>query len=1268
MSIFALLGGGFVFLVALLPIGGDDAREESLALLRPGNVVSGSIGKDNASVATETLRAYYSGFVVHGQSFRVEVPKTGPYCFELRSYFFDCYLVLRDADGTVLAEDDDGLINMHSRLTMPCLVAGRAYRLEACALRAKTGNFELRYREGLPDALSPTAKRRADLADARERVRSLELALGPAHPDTAQAWNDLGALLLDQGDYRGARAPYERALTIREEALVDLHVDTATSLHNLAFLMMTLGEYESAESFYERASAMYAATVGPDHRDSATCLHNLAYLLVLQGEFERARPLIEQALATRERLFGPVDTDVATSLHDLGIVLHAQGDFDGAYESWQRVLSIYETALGEDHPFVANTLGRLANVAIDRGEYAAARPLAERALVIREKTLGREHSETANGLNTLARILVELGDYAAARALYERAISIDEVNLGPDHIALATYLDNLGLALVKQGNYSAARPALERALDIRTAILGPEHPRTSWSLNNVALFLKATGDHQAARPFFERALAIDEARAPEHPGTATTLNNLGAVLEELGNPAEARECYERALSIFEKAQGRDHPNVALSLSFLGHLVAADGNNSAAATYLRRALSIREAAHGPDHPATASAVRQMAMVLAAQGRYRDARDYFRRTLSIRERVLGPNHPNTARSLDDLALFSLDRGVLDEALAFSMRAIEGQETHRRQHGWSFTEAERLLFARTQRRTFRVLLSVALHAGSDASARSKAYDTLLGWKADVFRGLSRARGRTLAALSQDDRERVERIRQVQARLSREVYRTDVVDGGVHADLLVGLRKERVRLEQALHRSLGPVETAEVVPNANQLAQALPGDSAFLDFFVHSRYVGAARGGDGSVVSAGFWGRPRLSVWALRSGSNVARHVDLGEADVIEQSVRGYLTELLGSSVGVAPLEQRGVRVVAASRKPDAGRRLRSLLWEPLAPLLKGVSRVFVSPDGFVGGLPFEVLPDGDRGFLIERFSFVYTQDATSIAPLSRPASMSGVPTLVCVGGIDYAAKREIAGRKRSVLRDIAAGSVLRTRWRTGWQQLPHTAIEAATVFRLHERAFAEAPRLLIGGAEATEERLKSELPKHRILHLATHGFFQPEGLPTAWLGSSALAGTDSVGTDVESSRVTSRYPGYLSGLVLAGANDVPVAEREDGMLTAEEIAFLDLSEVELVVLSACETGLGRPESGEGMLGLRRAFRQAETKTVISSLWRVPDQSTSELMELFYRRLWLEGRGKHESLRGAQLEMLARNRKAHSGAGLPSTWGAFILDGAWR
>jgi CHAT domain-containing protein len=270
-----------------------------------------------------------------------------------------------------------------------------------------------------------------------------------------------------------------------------------------------------------------------------------------------------------------------------------------------------------------------------------------------------------------------------------------------------------------------------------------------------------------------------------------------------------------------------------------------------------------------------------------------------------------------------------------------------------------------------------------------------------------------------------------------------------------------------------------------------------------------------------------------------------------------------------------------------------------------------------------------------------------------------------VLVVGNIDYQQREEVLSK----VSPVALGGLedLRGSYQKEWSLLPGTGHECERIVAFHAEMHREGKRQYLHGAAATEERLKAGLPRHRYVHLATHGYFQPEGLPSLWEQAQAAAEHRGM-IGEETRRLSGLLPGLLSGLVCAGANAPTPEGHDNGLLTAEEVAWLGLSRCELVVLSACETGLGTVRGGEGMMSLRRAFRQAGAKTVISSLWRVGDESTRELMESFYRRLWKEKQGKLQALRGAQLEMLAKHRREHQGKGLPFTWGAFVLDGEWR
>ena len=278
----------------------------------------------------------------------------------------------------------------------------------------------------------------------------------------------------------------------------------------------------------------------------------------------------------------------------------------------------------------------------------------------------------------------------------------------------------------------------------------------------------------------------------------------------------------------------------------------------------------------------------------------------------------------------------------------------------------------------------------------------------------------------------------------------------------------------------------------------------------------------------------------------------------------------------------------------------------------------------------------------------------------------------SLLAVGGVDF---RKVASwdQPESDAKSPVVEATLRGGFGSRWSRLPATVQESQDVFDEHDYAFETGGRrLLLQGDAPSETRLKYELERYSILHLATHGYFQPEGMKSMWQEAKDAAGNVEMRMGEQAKRLVGKQPGLLSGLVCAGAD--PGADRgeqpgdDDGYLTAEEIGWLDLSGAELVVLSACETGLGRAESGEGLIGLRRTFRTAGAQTVISSLWSVRDQATAELMQAFYGNLLEKGMPRHKALREAQLEMLKSNRIKNDNAGLPSTWGAFVLSGEWR
>jgi CHAT domain-containing protein len=372
----------------------------------------------------------------------------------------------------------------------------------------------------------------------------------------------------------------------------------------------------------------------------------------------------------------------------------------------------------------------------------------------------------------------------------------------------------------------------------------------------------------------------------------------------------------------------------------------------------------------------------------------------------------------------------------------------------------------------------------------------------------------------------------------------------------------------------------------------------------------------------------------------------VPLGASRPIDESVRTWRQALVSGT----PAPMHAVAL-----------ELRRRVWDPLKPHLEGATTVMVTPDGSLTQFSLAALPGRRPGtYLIEDLAIGYVSSAhrlveTLAAPSeAKPKSPEAdAASLLAIGGIDYQADPGGAAPSESA---PTPGVLLAESQRAGFKALEGTEPEVQRIGQLFDAAFLQQHALVLTGAAPTEAAVKQQLGRHwRHLHLATHGFFEsPARIAAlrAGLKSDGFGpGLTGAGSSEESVSL-SLAPLLHSGVALAGAahksEDLGAAaesslpEREDGILTAEEVQSLDLRGTELVVLSACDTGLGQGYYGQGVMGLQRAFQTAGARAVVASLWKVDDAATTVLMEQFYANLWSKKMSKLEALRQAQLTVL--------------------------
>ncbi|MFP2924428.1 tetratricopeptide repeat protein [Pyxidicoccus sp. 3LG] len=1061
---------------------------------------------------------------------------------------------------------------------------------------ARLAEAQQAYEQGLREK---EAGHYAEAVPLLERALELrEAALGDRHPEVARCLNLLGAIQLFQGGHARAELLLQRALAIREAAFGGQHAEVAESLHTLATLSLKQGQRERAEQLYMRALAIREEVLGKDHPDVAATLNNLGNLYLQQGQLARAASLHERALAVREKALPGNHPDIAFSFNNLASVYMKQGQYARAEPLYERAIALKEATLGKDHPDVARSLNNLANAYVHQGKYPRAESLYQRAIAIWTAALGDEHPEVADALYNLANLAMYQGHYARAEPLYQRVLGIQEEVLGRNHAELVDVLNGLSELYRRQGQYERGVGFSLRAIELCQTTLGESHPLFAFSLVGLANLYSAQGSYAQAEPLHARSVAVrEQAVGPDHPDVAEALDNLANVYVSQGDFARAEPLHLRGLAIRERALGGNHPTVALSLHHLAGL------------YFN------------------------------QGQYSRAEPLHERALEIREAVLGGAHPDVAASLHDLALLRLAQRRLAEALPLLERALAVSEADLRQEIFGFSERGLESFLRLLRKSEEQLYALVRAHPDDARVRQLALTAALlrkGRSVEEVAGTSQIVSRSLGP---EDHAAFELLRALRTRIAEEsLAGPGSRPPAEYQQHLKELAAQGDRLEADLTRRSAPLRAHVTRPPPAELvarvAAALPQDGVLVEFVAYDDSPIVP--GPAAPASPGSSGPRYLALLVFGDGHTQA--VDLGPAELVDRAV------------------MRLHRVLArhVSDYQPAARELYRLAFRPLVPRLGKARRLFLSTDGQLSLVPLGVLHDGRR-ILEEGFELAYLTSGRDLLP--RLEDVVPERSVVVVADPDFDAPLAVRPGMVETRPGERSGAIERffSAMRTAgvdqpFPPLPGARKEAEAIQRL----FPQAQLLL--GREATKEALL-KLRTPGILHVATHGFFR-EDAPTG-VGTRAVVACCALSEADTSQRLPD--PLLRSYLVLAGAQAESArpggTRREDSLVTALELAGLDLWGTQLVVLSACDTGLGDIKRGQGVYGLRRAFVMAGAEAVVASLWSVNDETTRELMEGYYRNL-LAGQGRITALR----EAMRTQRRKHPH---PYFWAPFIAIG---
>jgi CHAT domain-containing protein/Tfp pilus assembly protein PilF len=742
----------------------------------------------------------------------------------------------------------------------------------------------------------------------------------------------------------------------------------------------------------------------------------------------------------------------------------------------------------------------------------------------------------------------------------------------------------------------------------------------------------------------------EKALGAKHPVVGASCNNLAETYRSMGEFAKAAPYYERAITIAEEAFGKEHPNVTSSLNNLGMLYKAQGDYAKAEPLLVRTLAIREKTLGKEHPTVAVSLGNLAGLYYEKGEYDKAEPLLLRALAIREKAFGSEHPMVILSLNNLANFYAVKGDSKQAITYQSRCNEATDSDLSRNLVSGSERQKLLYINQSRAYLDLTLSLhTRYAPNDAAALQAAVAVLLQRKGRAMDAMAD----TVAALrrraTKEDQGLLDQLVNARSQLSVVTLRGPGRAGiDKYKANLKSLADEVERLENEIAQRSAEFRPQFQKVTITAVQNAIPAGAVLVDFALYQQ---TGKQGEES-------GKLHYVAYVL-SHHGQPRWVELGEAQAIDKSI---------SRLRQALRDKRRMDVKRLARVVDRKmmQPVRSILVGELGN--KGVGEkangrtanstpplhIFLSPDGALNLIPFAALVDERGDYLVKRYSFTYLTSGRDLLRLQNKVPSRQVAVVMADADFNGNAENKTAGSDSTrVAQRINAvtGPIVGEVKFEPLKRLVASSEEAAKV-----KEFLPNTTVWLRN-EATESQLK-QVSRPSILHIATHGFFLDE-VAAASSEKTRLAVRKTLDEEVPDDLKIAN-PLLRSGLFLAGAN-LGRSGVDDGTLTALEAAGLDLYGTKLVVLSACDTGVGEVKNGDGVYGLRRALVLAGSESQMMSLWAVSDKGTQELMVDYYKRL-KAGEGRSEALRNVQLKMLTEPKRRH-----PFYWASFIQSGEW-
>lgn len=969
-------------------------------------------------------------------------------------------------------------------------------------------------------------------------------------------------------------------------------------------------EYKKAGDYFKNASLKALQKLGEKEYRYSLANFNLAACYKGEGRYAEAEPLFLQSLPVLAEAFGQSTIEYTRCFYTLASLYIEMAKFAEAESMCAVAVNVYKVVLGETSDDYLGALGSMAVIYQGLGKYDKAEEIFL-TLKNYHSSLPSPHKQTLQILeNNLGELYRHMGDYDKAESYLINAVAL--AGEGTDETASS--LNNLALVQKATGNYAAAEQSFKKSITVYISLGKTNHPDYTNPINNLGDLYRTMGRFQEAVYAFEEVIELRKKYlGVDHPNYANAVNNLALIESQVGMYPEAEKHLLECKAIYKKILGEKHRFYANVLNNLASLYNMQGKLKLAEETYKECLQLYKETYGETSDKYGVYLGGLAATYRLMKRYDDAIDLTLQSLTILKNKLGENHYDYIETEYHLAETYREAGKYPETEKHYLNSLKGYLLLIEKYFPYLSESDKTSFYFAVAAVFETFNSFVIQMQLDFPAKNhdalvaRMYNNQVALKSLLLKETGNIRAKIAASDNADLKKDYQQWLEKREIIVQH-YRLSSEEAETKEFNIATLELQANELEQRIAIALNTdlKKDAAKTVSWTDIQTGLK-DGEYAVEIIRTEFYTKARWIDTVFYSALIIDKeckvPKLVLF------NNGKNLETNSAAVYRRAIKTKTDDNVSYNA----------------------------FWKPLKEQLANASKIYFSSDGVYQQVNLNTLRNPEtKKYILDEAEIQLVSNTKDILQehstvVSKKANIFSYP--------DYGVKTSDENPSETRLPGFPE-----------LKELPGTKAEADSIKRIMSTQSWAIEEFL--RKEATEDAIK-KINNPQVLHIATHGFF----LNDVKGNTEKIMGIQS--------EVAKQNPLLRSGVILAGAaaiarDTLSSNLKEDGILTAYEAIGLNLTNTDLVVLSACETGLGELLNGQGVYGLQRAFLIAGAKSVIMSLWVIDDFATQELMANFYRQ-WLKdptSANKHKAFRFAQLKLKEKYDK-------PYYWGAFVIVG---